>query len=132
MQNQLKEKELYTVYYTKQETGKETGNASLKHMKIDIFPLKEDKSIIIFLVTDVTEVLSRNGIPGRKCLRRLLWRSRHLWLRRNFSRMSHEIRTPMNAIIGLDAIALQEKDLTTAMEDHLQKIGISARFFFRS
>ncbi len=44
------------------------------------------------------------------------------------SRMSHEIRTPMNAIIGLDAIALQEKGLTAATEDHLQKIGISARF----
>ncbi|MCI2061897.1 MAG: response regulator [Eubacteriaceae bacterium] len=44
------------------------------------------------------------------------------------SRMSHEIRTPMNAIIGLDTIALKESNLSSAMEDHLKKIGISARF----
>ena len=44
------------------------------------------------------------------------------------SRMSHEIRTPMNAIIGLDAIALHEKNLSDAMKDHLEKIGSSARY----
>ena len=44
------------------------------------------------------------------------------------SRLSHEIRTPMNAIIGLDEIALQEKDISVAMEDHLKKIGDSAHF----
>lgn len=44
------------------------------------------------------------------------------------SRMSHEIRTPMNAIIGLDGLALQENDITDEMKDHLQKIGVSAKF----
>ena len=43
------------------------------------------------------------------------------------SRMSHEIRTPMNAIIGLDAIALMEPDLSPRTRDQLEKIGSSAR-----
>ena len=41
--------------------------------------------------------------------------------------VSHEIRTPMNAIIGLDAIALKEPDLSDRTRDQLEKIGVSAR-----
>ena len=43
------------------------------------------------------------------------------------SSMSHEIRTPMNAIIGLDNIALKEKNLPSNIKEYLEKIGGSAR-----
>jgi len=43
------------------------------------------------------------------------------------SSMSHEIRTPMNAIIGLDALALNEPDISDATKDYLEKIGSSAQ-----
>ena len=43
------------------------------------------------------------------------------------SSMSHEIRTPMNAIIGLDNLALHEKDLPEQTRDYLEKIGESAK-----
>ena len=43
------------------------------------------------------------------------------------SSMSHEIRTPMNAIIGLDAIALRDPDLSDRTREHLEKINISAK-----
>lgn len=43
------------------------------------------------------------------------------------SSMSHEIRTPMNAIIGLDALALHEPDISDATKDYLEKIGSSAQ-----
>jgi len=43
------------------------------------------------------------------------------------SNMSHEIRTPMNAIIGLDSLALNEKDLSDTVKDYLEKIGSSAQ-----
>ena len=43
------------------------------------------------------------------------------------SSMSHEIRTPMNAIIGLDSIALKEKNLSDRLREYLEKIGTSAR-----
>ena len=42
------------------------------------------------------------------------------------SSMSHEIRTPMNAIIGLNAIALNDPDISEKTRDHLEKIGGSA------
>ncbi|MCR4934968.1 MAG: response regulator [Oscillospiraceae bacterium] len=43
------------------------------------------------------------------------------------SSVSHEIRTPMNAIIGLDAIALKDPDLSPQTRDYLEKIGGSAK-----
>ena len=43
------------------------------------------------------------------------------------SSMSHEIRTPMNAIIGLDNLALKEKNLPAKTREQLEKIGGSAR-----
>nr|MCR4707954.1 response regulator [Clostridiales bacterium] len=43
------------------------------------------------------------------------------------SNMSHEIRTPMNAIIGLDAIALADPDISEKTREYLEKIGSSAQ-----
>ena len=42
------------------------------------------------------------------------------------SAMSHEIRTPMNAIIGLDRLALRNRNLPGETRDYLEKIGESA------
>lgn len=44
------------------------------------------------------------------------------------SRMSHEIRTPMNAIMGMTAIALEEKDLAPSTRDCLEKIDVSSKY----
>ncbi len=44
------------------------------------------------------------------------------------SRMSHELRTPMNAIIGLSALAANDVRDPAAMEDAIDKIGMSARY----
>ena len=43
------------------------------------------------------------------------------------SSMSHEIRTPMNAIIGLDSIALNDRNLPESTRTYLEKIGVSAQ-----
>ncbi len=43
------------------------------------------------------------------------------------SNMSHEIWTPMNAILGLDALALNEPDISDTTREHLEKIGESAK-----
>ena len=44
------------------------------------------------------------------------------------SRMSHEIRTPMNALMGMTAIALDEKELAQSTRDCLEKIDVSSRY----
>ncbi len=43
------------------------------------------------------------------------------------SSMSHEIRTPMNAIIGMDSLALRNKEIPDETREYLEKIGDSAR-----
>ncbi|MBR4455327.1 MAG: response regulator [Solobacterium sp.] len=43
------------------------------------------------------------------------------------SNMSHEIRTPMNAIIGLNSLALRNRDIPQETREYLEKIGESAR-----
>nr|MCR5687203.1 hypothetical protein [Lachnospiraceae bacterium] len=43
------------------------------------------------------------------------------------SSMSHEIRTPMNAIIGLNSLALRNRELPEETREYLDKIGDSAR-----
>lgn len=44
------------------------------------------------------------------------------------SRMSHEIRTPMNAIIGMTAIALENKGEPNLLEGYLHKIEQSSKY----
>lgn len=41
--------------------------------------------------------------------------------------VSHEMRTPMNVIIGLDALALNERDISPSTKTYLEKIGLSAK-----
>ena len=41
--------------------------------------------------------------------------------------MSHEIRTPMNAILGMNYLALQDKDISDKQKNYLKKIESSAK-----
>ena len=120
---------LYTCYYTRKDKCLTLPGQPLRQMRDDIFYLDEHKDVIVFLLSDITEVVERESEQREKLASALLAAQQASVAKSEFlSRMSHEIRTPMNAIIGLDAIALQEKNLTKAMEDYLQKIGLSARF----
>ncbi len=47
------------------------------------------------------------------------------------SSMSHEIRTPMNAIIGLNALALKDGNLSESTREYLEKIETSAKHLLR-
>ena len=124
IRERLAEKPVYSFYF---ETGTEDGPA--RRLKNEAFYLDDEKSVIVLLLSDVTEIFEQER-ENRERLTQALQAAEQASVAKTefLSRMSHEIRTPMNAIIGLDAIALQEKPLSAAMEDHLQKIGISARF----
>jgi PAS domain S-box-containing protein len=129
IQEHLKAGGVYTLYYERNQKAENLPGNVNKRMKSDIFFLDENKDVLVFLTTDVTSIFEQER-ENRERLSQALAAAEQASLAKTqfLSRMSHEIRTPMNAIIGLDSIALQEKDLSSAMEDHLQKIGISARF----
>ena len=119
----------YTAYFTNNERVESLPGKPFRQMKSIAFYLDEHRDVIVFVVSDVTEIVEQERQHREKLSDALIAAEQASVAKTEFlSRMSHEIRTPMNAIIGLDAIALQEKSLSTSMVDHLQKIGISARF----
>ncbi|MBO5561071.1 MAG: response regulator [Firmicutes bacterium] len=99
------------------------------YKRFEFYAVDSEARFYILLKSDFTE-LQKEQIKRNKQLKEALEEANQASVAKTsfLSRMSHEIRTPMNAIIGLDAIALQEPDLTGSMRDHLNKIGISAKY----
>ena len=104
-------------------------DGKILYKKLDYRYLDRESKLLALVRSDFTKVRQEQKEQEDK-LRSALKAAKQASVAKTefLSRMSHEIRTPMNAIIGLDTIALQEPGLTGAMEDHLLKIGISARF----
>ncbi len=99
------------------------------YKRFDFYTIGHRADFFILLKSDTTKIQSRQ-IEQNKQLKEALTEARQASVAKTafLSRMSHEIRTPMNAIIGLDNIALHEKDLTDTMKNYLEKIGDSARY----
>ena len=99
------------------------------HKRFDFYAIDARADFFILLKSDTTEI-QRKQIEQNARLKAALTEAKQANVAKTafLSRMSHEIRTPMNAIIGLDNIALHEKDLTPTLKGHLEKIGTSARY----
>ncbi len=95
----------------------------------DFYSVDPKANFFILLKTDTTEI-QRKQLEQNDRLKDALAESQQASVAKTafLSRISHEIRTPMNAIIGLDNIALHEKNLSQEMKDYLEKIGSSARY----
>lgn len=99
------------------------------YKRLDFYSISRDAEFFILLKSDTTEI-QRQQMEQNNRLREALKEARQANVAKSafLSRMSHEIRTPMNAIIGLDNIALHEKNLTAPLRKNLEQIGQSARY----
>ena len=99
------------------------------HKRLDFYTIDPRADFFILLKSDTTEI-QRKQIQQNERLKVALNEAKQANVAKTafLSRMSHEIRTPMNAIIGLDNIALHEKDLSETVRGYLEKIGTSARY----
>ena len=99
------------------------------YKRLDFYCIDPRADFFILLKSDTTEIQQKQ-IEQNTRLKEALTVAKQANVAKTafLSRMSHEIRTPMNAIIGLDNIALHDKDLTPTLKGHLEKIGSSARY----
>ena len=99
------------------------------YKRLAFYTIDPRAEFFILLKSDTTEI-QRKQIEQNERLKAALNEAKQANVAKTafLSRMSHEIRTPMNAIIGLDNIALHEKDLSETVRGHLEKIGSSARY----
>jgi len=123
---ELKKSEEYIVFYSI-EPGENGSN--VRHIKHEMYYLDDHKDVIVFLLTDVTDVVKRDQENKERMSAALVAAEQASAAKSNFlSRMSHEIRTPLNAIIGMDTIAAQSIGNPGKTADCISKIGISARY----
>ena len=123
IREQLKKTEPYVVNIACNIGGE------IFYKRFDFYTIDPRADFFILLKSDTTEI-QRKQIEQNNRLKEALTVAKQANVAKTafLSRMSHEIRTPMNAIIGLDNIALHDKDLTPTIRGHLEKIGTSARY----
>ena len=123
IREQLKTSEPYFVNITCNIGGE------IFYKRLDFYCIDPRADFFIVLKSDTTEI-QRKQIEQNERLKIALTEAKQANVAKTafLSRMSHEIRTPMNAIIGLDNIALHDKNLTPATRGHLEQIGTSARY----
>ncbi|MBR4153510.1 MAG: response regulator [Selenomonadaceae bacterium] len=99
------------------------------YKRLDFYTIDPRAEFFILLKSDTTEI-QRKQIEQNERLKFALNEAKQANVAKTafLSRMSHEIRTPMNAIIGLDNIALHEKDISETVRGYLEKIGTSAHY----
>ena len=119
----IRVKEPHTVNITCEIDGE------IFYKRFDFYLVDRQAEFFILLSSDNTKI-QRKQIEQNNNLREALTEARQANNAKNafLSRMSHEIRTPMNAIIGLNNIALHEKNISDSMKKYLEKIGASAKY----
>ena len=125
----LAKSRVYTVYYAKNEHREDLSGRPCIQMKCDVFYLDEHQDVLVFLLTDITDIFEHERENRERMVEALAAAKQASEAKSSFlSRMSHEIRTPLNAIIGMDTIAAQSLGNAEKEADCISKIGISARY----
>ena len=103
-------------------------NGEIYYKRFDFYATEPDSDFYVVLKSDITDI-KREQMEINEKLSLALEEARQANVAKTafLSRMSHELRTPMNAIIGLNNIALREKDLPETVRGYLEKIHGSAK-----
>ncbi len=103
-------------------------NGEIYYKRFDFYATEPDSDFYVVLKSDITDI-KREQTEINEKLSLALEEARQANVAKTafLSRMSHELRTPMNAIIGLNNIALREKDLPETVRGYLEKIHGSAK-----
>ncbi len=121
IEKNLEKNESYTVNVVCRIDG------DIYYKRFTYYAVDKDTKFYLLLKSDVTDVLRHEHEQNEILADALKSAEQANAAKTSFlSNMSHEIRTPMNAIIGLNSIALRDKDLSQQTRDYLIKIGESA------
>ena len=103
-------------------------NGEIYNKRFAFYTIDKETKFYIVLKSDMTDVI-REQQERNDALSLALEEAKQANIAKTafLSNMSHEIRTPMNAIIGLDNIALKEKNLSPETREQLEKINGSAK-----
>ena len=109
-------------------TYRKLGEKNPIYVRMKVSRMEDDRDFIILGITNVDAEM-RDAMSKSMALAEALAAAEDANNAKTsfLSSMSHEIRTPMNAIIGLDDLALRNKDLSKQTRDYLEKIGSSAK-----
>ncbi|MBR1832164.1 MAG: response regulator [Ruminiclostridium sp.] len=122
IEKKLEESEPYTVDIICDIGGE------LYNKRFAFYTVDKETTFYILLKSDMTDVV-REQQERNEALTLALEEAKQANIAKTafLSNMSHEIRTPMNAIIGLDNIALKEKNLSPETREQFEKINGSAK-----
>ena len=121
----LSESQIYTFFYRHID---DRDSGLFRKMQINASYYDAEKRYLILSRSDVTEQYEQEQ-QQKETLKKSAERAKKANAAKSdfLSRMSHDIRTPLNGIIGMTALAREEKDIDT-MYDYLDKIDESGHF----
>ena len=107
---------------------RQKGSSEPIWVSMKVSRMEEDENFIIVGITNVNAEM-RDAIAKSEALAEALSSAEEANKAKTtfLSSMSHEIRTPMNAIIGLNTLALKDKNLDEHTREYMEKIEGSAK-----
>ena len=85
-------------------------------------------SVFVFIMYILLKRITNRIVENERNEAKLMAEQESSRVKNEFlSVVSHEMRTPMNVIIGLDSIALKDRDVPDTTRSYLEKIGSSAK-----